>query len=329
MKYVVLARNLDSKAGGIGVYGRNLIKNLSTRGIEVVVSPRERLSYFKWLLFDIPLFLLKSDAEVYHAIGIIEGILLPIIKPKAKKYITIHDLIPLKHRGKGFRKMLEWLLVRLGLFSARFYDKIFAVSHLTKIDIIRFGGIEEDKIEVVYQPIEEKFLRTSPHKKEGGTFNIGYISRMEEYKRHELLIKLFREYKNPNGRLYLAGSGPLFERIRKISEKDKRIILLGFVPDEKVVEFYDMLDVYIHPSKYEGWGLPIVEAIARKKPVIIFEDADISREVRGLCLVVSLGTLFNMLDNRKHLKKLSVISYRRLKVMKTYENSNSDSSSGV
>ncbi|MPW38632.1 glycosyltransferase [Thermococcus sp. 101 C5] len=321
MRYVILARNLDSKAGGIGVYGRNLIKKLEAKGIDVIISPKEKLSYFKWLLFDVPIFLLKTDADVYHAIGIIEGILLPFIKPRSKKYLTVHDLIPLKYRGRGFRKILERFLVGLGLFSARFYDKIFTVSHLTKLDMIRFGGIDENKIKVVYQPIDDRFLKTPISGKRCKTFNIGYISRMEEYKRHELLIKLFMEYKNPNARLYLAGTGHLFKKIQKLVEKDKRIVLLGFVPDDKIVEFYDMLDVYIHPSKYEGWGLPIVEAIARKKPVIILEDAEIPKEIKHLCLSIDEPN-FNidpLIANPKYLKKVGVIknkAWRRI-----YENS--------
>ena len=312
-KYCIIARNLESKVGGIGVYGRNLIKKLKSKGFNVYICPQEKgtfpVSYIKWLLFDTPLFLLKTDADVYHAIGIIEGILLPILKPKEKKYVTIHDLIPLKYEGKGFRKMFERFLVKLGLLSARFYDKIFAVSHLTKIDIVRFGNIDESKIKVVYQPIDEKFLKTPVNKRKHSTFNIGYISRMEEYKRHELLITKFMEYKNPNARLYLAGTGPLFDRIKKLSEKDKRVILLGFVPDEKIVEFYDMLDIYVHPSKYEGWGLPIAEALARGKPVIVFEDAEIPGEVMNLCVSLSWGSFFKTVEawfwNRKLLRKLS------------------------
>lgn len=315
MKYVILARSLSSNAGGIGIYGRNLIKKLENEDIHVIVSPPERFSYFKWLLFDIPLFLLKVDGDVYHAIGIIEGILLPFIKPKSKKYLTIHDLIPLKYKGKGFKKILERFLVRLGLFSSRFYDEVYAVSHLTKRDIVRLGGVSEDKIKVIYQPLDEKFMRSPIWKRRNTTFNIGYLSRMESYKRHELLINLFMHYKNPNARLYLAGAGPLLRKLREMAKKDKRIIILGFVPDEKIVEFYDTLDVYIHASKYEGWGLPIVEAISRKKPVVVFDDEEIPMEVKRLCMVCepqNFEKALKFLEDRKHSLKMSIISLRKL-----------------
>jgi len=319
-KYCIIARNLESKAGGIGVYGRNLIKKLKSKGFNVCISPQEKgtfpVSYIKWLLFDTPPFLLKTDADVYHAIGIIEGILLPILKPKEKKYVTVHDLISLKYEGKGLRKMFERFLVRVGLFSARFYDKIFAVSHLTKIDIVQFGNIDENKIKVVYQPIDEKFLKTPINKRKYSTFNIGYISRMEEYKRHEFLITKFMKYKHPNARLYLAGTGSLFDRIKKLSEKDKRIVLLGFIPDEKIVEFYDMLDIYVHPSKYEGWGLPIIEALARGKPVIVFEDAEIPNEIKKLCILSEFSEFQKIIDgfekDLKLRKKVAIITKRRL-----------------
>ncbi|ALM76148.1 glycosyltransferase [Thermococcus barophilus] len=310
-KYCIIARNLSSKAGGIAVYGRNLIKELKYKGFDVCISPQEKglfpLSSIKWLLIDTPLFLFKTDADIYHAIGIIEGMVLPILKPKDKKYITIHDLIPLKYKGNGFRKKFERFLVRIGLFLARFYDWIFTVSHLTKVDTVRFGSIDETKIKVVYQPIHEKFLKTPIVKKKRTTFNIGYISRMEEYKRHELLIREFMKYPNPNARLYLAGTGALFKKIKESIKSDNRIIILGFVPDDKLVEFYDILDVYVHTSKYEGWGLPIIEAILREKPAIVIRDTELPQEVKDICLVTdNLPVTFTQLyENRKILKKLS------------------------
>ncbi|NJE54439.1 glycosyltransferase [Thermococcus sp. 21S9] len=322
MKVCLIVRRLSTKAGGIAVYTRNLIRTLEREGHEVELSPGERFSYFLWQFFRVPLWLVRSKCDAYHAVGVIEGITLPFFKPKAEKRVTIHDLIPLKHPRKGFKGLFERLFIRLGLISARKCDVVYAVSHLTKVDLVRFAGISEDKIKVVHQPIDERFLIEPPHAgkfREKGKFMVGYISRMDYHKRHALLVELFKQWDNPNARLLLAGTGEEFERVKKLAEGDERIKLLGFIPDEELVEFYDSLDVYVHASKYEGWGLPIVEALAREKPVIVFEDAEIPGEVKGRCVVVSHANFANILDkmclDKKFLKKLSISKLEALKTL--------------
>ncbi|WP_457742282.1 glycosyltransferase, partial [Thermococcus sp.] len=264
--------------------------------------------------------LVRSKCDVYHAVGVIEGITLPIFRPKAEKRVTIHDLIPLKHPRGGFKGFLERFLIHLGLVSAKRCDVIYAVSHLTKIDLVRLGGIPEDKILVVHQPLDERFVKEPKRAgkfRESGKFMVGYISRMDYHKRHAFLVELFKRWDNPNARLLLVGTGEEFERVKRLAQDDRRIELLGFISDEELVDFYDSLDVYVHASKYEGWGLPIVEALARGKPVVVFDDAEIPGEVKKLCLVLypenfslSLEELFR---NKKLLKKLSILRLKALK----------------
>ena len=317
MKVCLIVRCLSTKAGGIAVYTRNLIRTLEREGHEVELSPGERFSYLLWQFFRVPLWLVRSKCDAYHAVGVIEAITLPFFKPKAEKRVTIHDLIPLKHPRKGLKGLFERFFIRLGLLSARKCDVIYAVSHLTKVDLVRFAGIPEDMITVVHQPIDERFFIEPPRTgkfRETGKFMVGYISRMDYHKRHALLVELFRQWDNPNARLLLAGTGEEFERVKKLAEGDERIKLLGFIPDEELVDFYDSLDVYVHASKYEGWGLPIVEALARGKPVIVFDDAEIPSEVRDKCLGVSSNLLVETLErlyaDRKSFRKLSTMASR-------------------
>ncbi|WP_457753367.1 glycosyltransferase [Thermococcus sp.] len=320
--YCIIVRRLTTKAGGIGVYTKNLIKKLENSGYHIVISPPEKISYLLWQFFVVPLWLVKSKCNIYHAVGVIEGIVLPIFKPKAKKIITIHDLIPLKFPRKGFKGIVERFFIRLGLISAKRYEVIYAVSHLTKIDIIRFAGIPEDRIRIIYQPIDDRFF-TGPRKlgkfRESGKFMIGYISRMDYHKRHALLVELFRHWDNPNVRLLLAGTGKEFERVKKLIRRDERIKLLGFISDEELVEFYDSIDVYVHTSRYEGWGLPIAEALARGKPVIVLDDAELPKEIMNLCLKIPsyelLKTLELLAEDRKNIKRLSILGVKALKIL--------------
>ncbi len=322
MRVCLIVRRLNTKAGGIAVYTRNLIRGLEREGHEVELSPGEGFSYLLWQFFRVPLWLVRSKCDVYQAVSVIEGITLPLFRPKAEKMVTIHDLIPLKHPRRGLKGLFERLFIRLGLFSARKFEVVYAVSHLTKVDLVRLGGIPEDRIRVIHQPIDERFFNEPKRRgkfREPGRFMVGYISRMDYHKRHALLVELFKRWNNPNARLFLAGTGEEFERVRKLAEGDERIKLLGFIPDEELVDFYDSLDLYVHASKYEGWGLPIVEALARGKPVVVFEDAKIPGEIKSICICVSPEELISLLSqlaqDQKILKKSSILGLKALRTL--------------
>ena len=60
----------------------------------------------------------------------------------------------------------------------------------------------------------------------------------------------------------------------------KSLKLMGFAPEDRIVEIYDSFDVFVFPSMYEGFGLPILEAQARGLPVVIYKKGRISKEIR-------------------------------------------------
>ncbi len=67
---------------------------------------------------------------------------------------------------------------------------------------------------------------------------------------------------------------------------DSRVKLLGYIPDSELVDFYSQIDTLVFPTAAEGYGLPIVEAMACKKPVIVLSDAIIPKEVKYKCIIV-------------------------------------------
>ena len=64
---------------------------------------------------------------------------------------------------------------------------------------------------------------------------------------------------------------------------DRAIEFMGFAPDDKIVQIYDSFDVFVFPSTYEGFGIPIIEAMSRGLPVIINKEGRIPEEVRKYC----------------------------------------------
>ncbi len=86
--------------------------------------------------------------------------------------------------------------------------------------------------------------------------------------------------------MIIGGSGPDKERLVVLAAGDKRIKFSGFIPEENMNEFYNSLDYFVFPSKSEGYGLPIVEAFACKKPVVVMNDGMIPGTNSNTLLVV-------------------------------------------
>lgn len=190
--------------------------------------------------------------------------ILPLIHPE-NSVVTIHGLEYEYFPEMYPRKHLEYLRWATK-YAAKNAKKIIAVSENTKNDLIKFYGAEPGKIKVVHHG----FARCSVFVRPGAKPSILFIGRLEAKKNVCGLIKAFKilkkKYRIPH-QLILAGSaGCGYEKIKK--EADKNIILAGYVPACEKWRLLKKADVFVLPSFYEGFGMPILEAQASGCPVI-------------------------------------------------------------
>lgn len=217
---------------------------------------------------------------------------------KYKTAVTIHDLTPFvfpKEFPSGLRGKIKWQIQRLTLRNT---SRIITDSESSKRDIVKFTGISKDKISVVYLAVSDIF------KLETNTMLLRRIR--VKYKLPEKFIlyvgdvtwnknlpRLIRAVQKINLPLVLAGgalvdkdvdlSNPWnkdFTKVLKLIDEDKRIIRLGFIPKEDLVLLYNMATVFVMPSLYEGFGLPILEAMSCGCPVVTSKEGSIP-EVAG------------------------------------------------
>lgn len=223
---------------------------------------------------------------------------LPFIN-KSPFVVTVHDLTPLvfpKYFPKGLRGNLKWKIQRASLGKAK---KIITDSISSKNDIIKYTGIDSEKIDVVYlaagnefrkknlsQGEIEKFLRKY-HLPEKFALYVGDVTWNKN------LPRLIEACLKANIPLVLTGKALLssdFDRenqwnqdlvkVQELSKDKKNIIIIGFVSDEDLVNLYNIAEVFVMPSLYEGFGLPILEAMACGCPVITSKEGSL-REVAG------------------------------------------------
>ncbi len=197
--------------------------------------------------------------------------ILPLIHPK-NSVVTIHGLeyeyypamYPWQHRN-----YLRWS-TKYALKNAR---KIIAVSDNTKNDLIGLYGANPDKIEVVYHGCGRLSL---PHV--GGLAShiepyILFIGRLEAKKNIEGLIKAFellkKKYQVPHQLVLVGPPGYGYDKIRfKIKNLKLEIIETGYISEAQKWQLLSNADMFVLPSFYEGFGMPILEAQIAGCPVI-------------------------------------------------------------
>lgn len=219
-------------------------------------------------------------------------------RKKRKQIVTVHDLTPLvfpKHFPPGIKGNIRWLLQKRALVRS---DAIITDSESSKKDIIRFVGVPDTKVHRVYLAAGEEFRQVDKRKTKKTLHDkYGLPDRFALYvgdatwnKNLPRLIKAVKKIRIP---LVMTGKALLDKNIdvhnmwnkdlieaQTLAENDTSIIRLGFVPAEDLVSLYNAATVFVMPSLYEGFGLPILEAMACGCPVVTSKEGSIP-EVAG------------------------------------------------
>ncbi len=198
---------------------------------------------------------------------------------------TLHDLIfrfyPETHMPLN-RWFLTWMMPRF----LRQADAVIAVSECTRRDAIRWYRVPEDRIHVIYEGVDERFRPAPPEAIAAVRARyhlpdrfILYVGTIEPRKNLPTLFAAYRSLLErwPDLGLVVAGrlgwlTGGTFRALRDLG-LEGRVRFLGEVPDEDLPPLYSAAAAFAFPSRYEGFGLPPLEAMACGTPVVV---ADVS-----------------------------------------------------
>ncbi len=298
MKVCLLTRRPSLDSGGIGRVSIEMRNGLMKRGnnVNVISATKENLAhYFKYSFIDNWLKIPKGY-DVYHAITPMESIWIP----KDKGIATILDIIPIVHpelhgarlAGNRVKYTIAKGCFTIGCKQAAKCRYVICISDHVKQEFIEHFSVDENKVKVIRLGIHKDL---NPYQKGDKIFRFGYLGQLDRRKRVDLLIDAFKRSRI-EAELVLGGRGIDEERLKKSVQGDPRIKFMGFIPDRELAEFYNTLDVFIFPTSIEGYGLPPVEAMACKKPVIVLDDAIMPWEVKVRCIMVeSLNEVFSNL----------------------------------
>ncbi len=282
MRICLLTKCFDLRNAGLGRVSIEIRDRLQKRGHEVVCISAESMSlysYFWYTFYEIRKKMPK-DAQVYHALTPMEAMWLP----RDKSVVTFHDLFQITHpkrlgSGLGEKGLKHDLGVAYFKYAAKRAAKsksIVAVSDKTSLEVSSCLNVSPSSICTIRsgilpnldikEPVDNNYLR------------LGYLGQLDRRKRVELLILAVTESKE-NWHVKIAGIGPEAPRLKRLAGGDPRIEFLDIIPDNQLVDFYNSIDVLVFPTWIEGYGLPIVEAMACGRPVVVMTDAVLPFEV--------------------------------------------------
>lgn len=262
------------------------------------VTPTPQASKIKrnyWRHFQIGRMLSRDQIDVFHGLShmLPNGI-------KCPKVVTIHDLIFLRY--PQFYNFIDRMVYRNTFKKAiQSADAIIAISEATKKDILTFFDVPPQKIKVTYQTASPLFYNQTPPR----TTTVGpptknlaflkqwdlpqhyilFVGTLEPRKNILSLIQAYAQAKDKiQQKLVFSGKSGRFARTihKEIGRLNltEDVKILGFVPDQQLPELYNNADLFIYPSLFEGFGIPVLEAMLCGCPVVTSNSSSM-REVGG------------------------------------------------
>lgn len=263
---------------GVAVYTTNLVKNLLDSGGDYLLfgsSLRQQKAFkifpqtkvfpfpptameFIWnRLHTLPIENLIGKVDVFHSSDWTQP------PTRAAKVTTIHDLVVYKYPETSHPYIVATQKRRLS-WVRKECDQVIAVSQSTKTDIMEILNIPEEKITVIH---EATTIRKSPSKRRGKPYILA-VGTQEPRKNIGRLIQAFQKIKNKDIGLVIVGKYGWGNENLKFDPPNGRMKFLGYVPNEELASLYTNATVFVFPSLYEGFGIPVLEAFNCDCPVI-------------------------------------------------------------
>lgn len=281
MKILIDGHMIGQNEGGNERYTKNLAYSLSKKAL-VGILLYKKIQFTRSLrhhilppnnlfrLLTAPFILLFFHYDVFHA-----NYFLPFWKPFGIKYIiTVHDLFFLRQPVRY--SLRDRLVFRVLLpHSLWLCDAIIVPSQFIKKEFSLLYPQYFKKVHVTYEGVDPVFYNTKLRGEQKRPFFLAIASKNSRKNIHSICAS-FLKASLKNKDLYIIGSLP--EGAKLI--KNKSIHFLGYVSDRKLNTLYNRAEALLYLSSYEGFGLPIVEALACGTPVIA-SDIPCVREIGG------------------------------------------------
>lgn len=344
----IMLRHLKKQAGGIGTYTDNLMDHLlrldsTNRYVlmysdehlvgtysnyphveEVVVRSSSRLT---WDQIAVPSVAIKKGVDVIfnpkHSVPLLTRCKTVYVLQGADWFVFPNNY---KMHDRIYHKMFAWLFIKKS-------DAIISISHSTTGDILRYASIDPGKVKTIhfgvgnhFRPIRDSNrLEDVRRKYDLPSRFILYVGQIYPMKNVPRIAEAFSSLRGrvPHRLVIVGKPGQKGRKELAVIERynlGKDLVVTGWIPVEDLPVIYNLADAFIFPSLYEGFGLPLLEAMACGCPVVT-SNRGATREITGDAakLVAPTdvdaiaGGIFEVLSNRALRDDLVQRGFRRAK----------------
>ncbi len=229
-----------------------------------------------WRTFTIKSDLEREGVEIFH--GLSNEIPVGLDKSSVRSVVTIHDLIFLRYPS-FYKPMDRWIYNLKFRYACLHSDHIIAVSERTKLDIVELYGIDPTRISVIYQGCASHFAQSYSEERQREVrekyslpdryiLNVGTL---EERKNLMLCVKALESLPTDIHLVAVGRATPYSDEVMRYAESkglSSRITLLHKCQYVDLPVVYSAAEVFLYPSLYEGFGIPIIEALSGGIPVV-------------------------------------------------------------
>lgn len=348
----------DYRAAGVSTYIDQLMRHLVASrsgheyvvftgrdapridGIEYAVSPvptRVPWTRIAWEQVALPVQVGHRKLDLLHATVNVA----PVVH-RVPTVVTVHDLAFLRHPERFARSKASYLRHAVA-FSARRATRVIAVSESTRADVLDLLDVPADRVSVVHLGVDSRF-QMLPAETRGhypatipGRPFILYVGTLEPRKNLDVLIAAFARARQGLGlphALVLVGApgwqyDSLYQQVRELGlESD--VMFVGYVPPTELPLWYNDADLFVYPSAYEGFGLPLLEAMSCGVPCITSRTSALQELAGNACLTVQPGSQEDLSvaitrvladgDLRRRLRELALVRAAEYRWSRTASN---------
>lgn len=276
MRVLVNGRFLTQQLTGVHRYALEICDALYALGVDLLVLvpnkplthndisfPIERVGRFDshlWEQMELPLYVKRhyNGQLLVNFAGLSSALYNNCVT-------TIHDLSFLENPkwfSLPYRLWYRWMTP----ITARRARRIITVSQFSRGEIVKHLGVSEEKVLVAYNAVTERLHQ--PKTKATERFVLT-VSSLDPRKNLSRLVEAFKSLHLTDCKLMVVGAGnKVFGAVDGLETSDAQVELLGYLNDEQIVEYYSNALAFVYPSLYEGFGIPVLEAMHFGTPVI-------------------------------------------------------------
>ena len=310
-KHLVVDCRMINKSG-IGTYLKNILPGIIlSEKYNITCMGYDELKTFYWIdkvkLISLKSPILSLSEQFELALKIPKCDIfwspnwnIPLLPIRAKKrVVTIHDVYHLAN-FKLFSSV-KIRIVRLYMsFIKKKYKSIITVSEFSKNEIIKFTNIQKENIVVTYLGVEEKYSDDILLPKIEEDY-ILFVGNVKPHKNLKLSLEAFSLIQDKNIKFYIVGQkdgfktndNSLNENIIKLKD---RVFFTGYVSDDELKNYYKNAKLFLFPSLYEGFGLPILEAMRFNLPIIASKSASIPEVAENHVIYFNALSINDLVD---------------------------------